>query len=727
MMNLKKRKSTIVGLVTALLLMCAGLFTGCTSNETNNNTNIHVSYPVLSSIDGAILEHAYEDYESLKQNLSSREARLQLLERLNNEIGVEKAELGLDNYTIFLTYSDGDFALVDTFELDEETPQEGIGFSPYSYGGTSDNEYLAEHTITFDGFSPELSEYDYTYQPYKTSYDIIIEGPGDRFTSESKKVLVLGPCYYEFDPEPIDQCIEQFKDHGWLDEDITLKLVKDDPWESNGDCLSLTPEDYFNLEDYGIIFFTGHGTVKVFTNFNEDNLYLQFCYLDNASFANNPQLKEWKDQGKLVIIRTNKCNEGGITKFIYTTGIRADLLREKVRTLPSSYLYFATCYGGHFNKVFLDHGAKIFVGWDDRVFSDIADTDMLKMTTLLLENSYSAYNAYSDSSITKFSWPDGDLFIYPGKNDSQNAYFLYYPAWIDLLVTSIPEGTNSITSSVHNMFGVLAAEAEDQVNFGATQIQCEGLKDILIPSSQEVTIQVTAYDNGDEAIATANMTTTLEAGENTLQIALAETGELSIEFQSPFETGQLDVRMDWPVEMVACFPNAPNGELLYVWDATGAETLGGFTDDKAQHYESPDLDVDFYSSGTGTDGTKIPITVSVYLIDGEKRQLLNTVSASIEVYMPMTQYSIVGEDDTSAFMTYAGPWEFYNVGHGMISSSNFYARHGDQIRITFLTRLSIPEWENPQVYLKSGETKTFLFNVDDIPDGGSFDQTFTVP
>jgi hypothetical protein len=498
--------------------------------------------------------------------------------------------------------------------------------------------------------------------------------------------------------------------------------------DSNTDCLKLTPEDYFNLEDYGIILFTGHGKVSVYRNFDDEtNLYLQFCYLDNESFVNNPQLQEWKNQTKLLIYRAGSSYENGVRKFIYTTGIRADLLREKISTLPSSYLYFATCYGGYFNKVFLDHGAKIFVGWDDRVFSDIADTDMLKMTTLLLENSYCAYDAYSDNSITKFSWPDGDLFIYPSKEVSQNAYFLYYPAWIDLLVTGIPEGTDHITSSVHDPFSVLAGEAEDQVHFGATQIQCEEFKKLIIPSDQKVTVKVTAYDSGGQEIATAEINKTLEAGENTLQITLTESGELTIEFQSPFETGQLDVRKDWPVEMVARFPNAPNGELLYVWDATGAETLGGFTDDMVQYYESPDLNVYFYSSGSGTDGTQIPITLSVYRIDGEKRQLLDTASASIEVYIPMTQYSIVGEDDSSAFMTYAGPWEFYNVGHGMIASSNFYARHGDQIRITFLTRLSIPEWEHPQVYLKSGETKTFLFNLESISEGESYNQIFTIP
>jgi hypothetical protein len=720
--NAKKQPSTMTGIAIALLMIGAALFAGCTSNNTNNNANIPVSYPVLSSTNHAILNNAYEDYEALKQNQSYKEARAQLLEKLNNETGVEKAELGLDNYTIFVTCSDGDFTAVDTFELDEE-PSQGIGFSPYTYGGASDDDYLTEHTITFDGVSQEVSEYNHPYQLSKISYDIIIEGPGDRIAPESKKILVLGPCYWEFNKEPIDQCIQQFKGHGWTDDDITVKLIKDAPWESNNDCLTLTPEDYFNLEDYGIILFTGHGGVKVYKNFDETNLYLQFCYLDNASFAHNPQLQVWKNQSKLLIERTYKCDDGGITKFIYSVGIRADLLREMISTLPSSYLYFSTCYGGYFNKVFIDHGAKIFLGWDDKVDATISDTDMCNLATLLLEKNYCVYNAYSDSSITKKEWHDADLSFYPSIEEKQNAYFFYYPSWIDLTVTGITEGTDYLKTTVQNDLGVRAADVEDQVGYGASQIQCEELKKIITPSDQKVIIEVTAYDSGGQEITSAQTNTTLETGENIMQIALEQSGKLTLELDP--ENGQLDARRTtWYLSIEARYENAPNGNLLYVWDASGAEGLGGFTYNMVQHYEVYDNTMSFYSSGTGTDGTKIPITLSVYLVEGEKRELLETASASIDVYNPMTQYSLVDQDDKTGWG--AGSWEFYNWGHGSVGYE-FYARSGDQIRIVCVYKGYYAEWEHPQVYLKQGETKTFLFNVDDIPEGGSFNQIFIVP
>ena len=141
-----------------------------------------------------------------------------------------------------------------------------------------------------------------------------------------------------------------------------------------------------------------------------------------------------------------------------------------------------------------------------------------------------------------------------------------------------------------------------------------------------------------------------------------------------------------------------------------------------QHYEQYDNDVFFYSTGSGTDGTMIPITVSVYLVDGENRQLLETASASIDVYNPTTKYSLVDQDDETGWA--AGSWSFYNWGHGPISYE-FYARSGDQLRINCDYKGYYAEWEHPQIYLKLGESKTFLFSMDDVPKDGC-SMTFTI-
>ena len=121
-MNLKKKHSMITGVVLVLIMIGAELFMGCTTNKqnSNGNQNVPVSYPVFSAVDSDILNTAYEDYDVLRNSMNASDARVALLDTLNNEtVGVKEADLGLDGSTIFVTFSDGDFAMVDTFELDE--------------------------------------------------------------------------------------------------------------------------------------------------------------------------------------------------------------------------------------------------------------------------------------------------------------------------------------------------------------------------------------------------------------------------------------------------------------------------------------------------------------------------------------------------------------------------------------------------------------------------------
>jgi hypothetical protein len=698
-MDLKKQKSIII--LIALMMISTGLLAGCTSNTgDNNNNNAAAGSPVMSGTDISIMNNAYDEYELLKETLSYAEARQQLLEKLNNETqGVEKAELGLDGYTIFVTYSDGDFAGVDTFEPNESSsPSSGTSFSVLNGGYTNGHKYKNE--ISFDTFAES----------------------NKKITTGSKKVLILGPCYYDFNTEPYEESIDYLKDHGWTDDDIVMKVVdrKSGSYiDNNYD--NLKPDDFFDLSDYGIILYTGHGGVNVYANFNEDNIYLQFCFITNDSYAKYPYLKTWKDDKKLLLIKEHTEHDGDKEIDWYRTALRADVLREKLDTLPNSYMHLSTCFGARFNKVFLDHGAKMFLGWTLKVNGDIADANMLNLNKLMLGNNC-LYDAFMNDLVTKIDvWSDIYFDIY--SDEDADASNFYFPAWVDLTVTGIPSGTSYIKSSLYDSSSSLIGETTDTVGSSATQINCVNFKDVLAPATEEVTVEVKAFGSSGSELSSGEQTFTLDAGSNSLQIALAQNQELTIVFDP--ENGQLDVRRTmWYLSVEARFENAPNGNLLYVWDASGAEGLGGFTYNMVQHYEQYDSDVSFYSTGSGTDGTKISITLSVYLVEGEDRQLLQTASATIDVYNPTTRYSLVDQDDKTGWG--AGSWEFYNLGHGYISYE-FYARSGDQIRIVCTYKGYYADWEHPQVYLKQGETKTFLFSVDDIPDGGSFDRTFTVP
>ncbi|MBU1940234.1 MAG: hypothetical protein KKC68_00515 [Candidatus Thermoplasmatota archaeon] len=116
-MILKKQQMMVVGVIVIVLLSVVVILV--LDNEGFFGDEYYASYPVMSRGDFEILDTAYVDFEDLKQTMSAVDARQQLLFSLNETAGVVKTELGVDGYTIFITYADGGFAAVDTFDLDE--------------------------------------------------------------------------------------------------------------------------------------------------------------------------------------------------------------------------------------------------------------------------------------------------------------------------------------------------------------------------------------------------------------------------------------------------------------------------------------------------------------------------------------------------------------------------------------------------------------------------------
>ncbi|MFH1101871.1 MAG: hypothetical protein V1726_07540 [Methanobacteriota archaeon] len=668
-MESNKPRTMIIGAILALSMISTGLLTGCTSNENSN-----VRYPVLSTTDSQILKAAYTEYESYKQTASYEEARNQLLETLNNNTeGVELAELGIDGYTIFITFSDGDFAGVNTFEPDEfplnASELNTNLFSLFNEGASSQSSDYNVHTNILDGIS----------------FDAFAES-NKKSIPESKKVLILGPCYYDFNTEPFEDSVEYFKDHGWTDDDIILKVV-DDKRDSYGvNYSNLQPEDFFDLEDYGIVIYTGHGGTNIYRNFNEDNIYLQFCFITNDTYNTYPDFKTWKDEKKILVYKCDTQLEGDESVDWYTTALRADVLKEKINSLPSSYVHLSTCYGAYFEDVFLSNNAAMFLGWTDKANGDIADENMLKLNTLLVGNNACLYDAYMDDTITKVvDWPYNEFNIYSKGNWVTEASQYYFPAWLNLIVTGIPSGTSSIHSSLYDSTNTLLGEAVDTVGASITQIECENLKNILTPPGEETTVEIKAYSSGGQELATGQKTITVHTGRNTLQIALTQSGGLTIEFPDSAETGLLDAkRVTQGLSIDANIQNRPTGQILYIWDSTGDSSLGGFGYYKQQHIENTnDNNVYYYSNGTGGDGTIISITCTAYIQkENNEREILSSDSAEIEVYNPSQIYELCGSSDgtTGLYLGSGSDWNFYIVDHGPLYGNQFFARKGDQIR-----------------------------------------------
>jgi len=500
-------KPILTSFLVACLIIISGLLTGCTSNN-KKEENTFVTYPVFSNIDLNILNQVNDEYQSLKQTLSYDEARNQLLEKLNNTEGVETAELGLDGYTIFITFSDGDFAGVDTYEQDEIIPYEPETNTPQF--SILNNEVRRSPSYNHD--SRNLGG---------VSFNSYTE-PNKKITPSSKKILILGPCYYDFNTEPFQESIEYFKDHGWTDDDIVKKVVD---YKSGLvyqiDYGALKPEDFFDLEEYGIIFYTGHGITHIYNNFNEDNIYLQFCFITNETYTSNPDIKKWKDQRKILVFKEHTQLEGDEEVDWYTTCIRADVLREELKMLPDSYMHLSTCYGAYFKDVFLDNGAKMFLGWTDKTNGDIADENMLDLNKLMLDSNYCLNDAYNDDKIQRLiDWPYSEFNIYTDETSAENFYF---PAWLDLMITSIPNETDYLRSSVYDTNSDLIREIDDKLEFSSTQIISDGLANLLLDPAEEIRIEVKAFDSSGQELASGKCTIMLDAGANYQQVALSSS------------------------------------------------------------------------------------------------------------------------------------------------------------------------------------------------------------
>ena len=712
-MEFGKNHLTLIGILLVLVILVFGviLLFGPEGSGV---------YSVLSEIDGELMDKVYQEYDILRQTVSPIEAREQLLESLNSDYrGVDFAELGLDGYTIFVNFSDGEFAAIDTFELDEDIISQPTPGILGENQGISGETPAPNHMLRFDGPSQPASLNQY---PYSASFNIIVVGPQEEIVPMSRKVLVLGPCYWEFSKQPVLRCIESFKDQGWTGEDIDVKVVE---YLRDPEFLSIKPEDFFNLADYGIILFTGHGTAKVHHGFNESEIYLQFCYLSDAQFEEDRRLREWHEQKKLLVTSKYLCKDKKNGKFFYGTVIRGDLLKENLDVLPGSYLYLSTCYGAYFNSIFLEKGATVFLGWNWVVHGPTSDSDMLNISRLMLEDGKSAFDAFMDDTVTREyqRYPDEprvNLYVLPDPARKKDAKYFYFPSWIDLTLTSIPDNTDFVEVSIYDGETLLVKDMRE-VETGESEVLLEDAGE-LVPPFSEFEIKVSAFDEGAEELASGKTSVdALDIGPNSLQIDLSSTTDITFRFDlDPEKEGQLDVRKDRTLGIEARLDGRPDGELLFVWE-TDAQTdeglLGGFGPLKAQQLETSDSSVQFFPNKIGSDGIRIPVRVSVYLVQESGNRLIGKGETSLDLYNPTTLHSLVDEEGrTGGFYGSGGDWNIDLLGHGPIFGSGFYARSGEQIRFVCKYKGYYPEWEHPSVYLKQGDTMTYLFSIDEIPD-----------
>ncbi len=408
-------------------------FIGCSGNNgtgSSGTSSVKGNYPAdFSDTDSQILTSAYTDYDTIKANTDEDTARQQLISHLSAESGVAGAELGNDGYTIFINYKDGDEAAVDTYGCDVPSTSSHIP------DDTTSNIIFQDTGIFETGLhDSNLLNVDFTLPQTKIeasgNFDTASTSPPPNSTTKSTRVLILCPLTPYYMTDAAVDIVADLKSYGWTNDNITVDMNTGEKAPGN---LVVTPDDYFNLSQYGIILFFGHGSMRNGKDFS--SLYLQFCNMTEAQYKSNVQYINWKKYGQLIIDNVHQTDDENTT--IYSFEIRGDLLKQKIGQLPGSYVQMATCYGSYFNKIFLENGAKVFLGWDNSIPGNVADGAVENMIKMMTVNGDSAYDAYEDNSVQK-SLATIYLDIFPSPKTDPTASSFYLPSWFNVTITGTP-------------------------------------------------------------------------------------------------------------------------------------------------------------------------------------------------------------------------------------------------------------------------------------------------
>ena len=497
---------------------------GCASKNTNNSANI----PSFSNADSQILTSAYTDYDSFKQSSSPDTARQELVQKLNTEKGVADVYLGDDGTSIFFTDSDGFQCIVDTFDPNEYPK------STTSYLPNDDPTGITDVNATKLNFSSSnaalinnaFNIVNCAFKGYQPP--VLVANATSIASPPPKKVLILQPiCPGEAAYTSMaSELPALFTANGWSDADINLKVNSGEidentsPYSYQGDgsgLLDVKPEDYYNLNQYGVILFLGHAATGKMEG-DPTQMYLEFANLTNQSFKDDPQLLKWAFNKQISVgflACSSNAKEGDDSKNIDRLFIRSDLLQQEMGKLPQSYVQLASCYGIRLMNAFTNDGASVFMSWDNEVDPTIADNNEMNMVKLMLSG-MSAEEAYNDSSVTKSDarhW--GAEFLVSSTLDP-NTYFL--PAWINLDVPVLPAGTSHLKVDIFDVGKNAYVTENETLASGQTSAEIDDFGDNCFPPGP-CSVSVNVFDSKGSTIMSNIAQFTLQVGPNNLTIS----------------------------------------------------------------------------------------------------------------------------------------------------------------------------------------------------------------
>jgi len=515
---MKKQKKVFALGITLVMIFI--VFAGCTENndQQGNGNKAALSYvdvEVLSATDSKIADDACTFYLSIRSNQSKNESLTALITQLTSNSDAKVAEL-LDDDTVWIEFQDGKVMTISehTTETYDSADEE------YDYYAFKNNlvteSYISDEERGYEITSTNIMAASSTLPPLGTA-----PVTGDKEHSpSSKKILFMSAATESFNNQDVD-LFNLFSgylihDFGWNEDDITIKYNAE-----SDEYHTLNFDDFFHLQDYGVIVILAHGFYNQRPIDIHDPLSPEENFLyTQVRAAGTPEkligsyvvdtAEEYLNERIIYGVEVDPFKKT-TTAYFY---IRHDLWFEKIGTLPNSLLFLLHCQRDTGEFIFPSRNVGNYIAWDNPVSPNVA-LDSTWLIPYMAVADRPAAQILHDMIRPKTSSAPGTLELYPSENDN-----LYLPAWIDITLTSHPSDCTQITIDISYEDTTITppnpstlTESKDSLPHTFTG---------LIPGKR-LKISAKALDSTGNVIRLKETTVTLTTGENTLEMAFPST------------------------------------------------------------------------------------------------------------------------------------------------------------------------------------------------------------
>ena len=290
--------------------------------DTSDGNNSAITSDVFVSTDMVTLDSAEVRFDELAETSSADQARQALVAELTAQSNVAGAKLFEDGYTIMVKFDNGTFGAINTLNYD------ALNESVTSFTGPPEIDRCALGKISSLKVSGGMSEVVFDNIP------------------SHKQVLVLNISQPDLpgNSTAANWVRWIFQQAGWNPNDITVKT------RGTRTATNITPEDFFELGDYGMVFIFAHGMYGRFGEDEPTRYYLQLGTANSYGSTYASQLREAALSGQIVV-----CDGD-----FY---MRMDLLQDVLNTPEHGMVFLIGSQGSTASGTFLEDMNGRFFGW----------------------------------------------------------------------------------------------------------------------------------------------------------------------------------------------------------------------------------------------------------------------------------------------------------------------------------------------------------------------------